>query len=304
VSARPSPDATLRTALAGVRAVLLDLDGVLILRNEPVPGAFDAVASLRARRIPFRVMTNTSGMSRTTLASLGRSVGLDIPADHIISSLTATAAYTARTFPGRPLYVLAAPDARTEFAGQWLLADEEADAAVADAFTGGGPSQVAAVVIGDAPDQVSYATLNRAFRLVRDGAALLGMHRNRWWILPDGPRLDSGAIVAGLEYALERPARILGKPSREFFREGMREVAADLRAAGDGRRLVAHDVLMVGDDLWSDVLGAQRAGLRGALVLTGKHGQADVERADAQGRGGRHPDAIAPSLAELVAALD
>ena len=61
---------------------------------------------------------------------------------------------------------------------------------------------------------------------------------------------------------------------------------------------------MVGDDLWSDVLGAQRAGLRGVLVLTGKHGATEVERAAAQRRGGGHPNAIAPSLAEVVAALD
>lgn len=301
--AQPSPPSTgaLRPdgALAGVRGLLLDLDGVLIVRTEALPSAVAALRELRRRAIPFRVMTNTSAMSRATLARWGQRAGLEVPADHIISSLSATAAYTARAFAGRPLYILASDDARSEFAGQWLLTPAEADAAGAWA---------AAVVIGDSPDDVTYTHLNRAFRLVMDGASLIGMHRNRWWVTPDGPRLDSGAIVAGLEYATERPALILGKPARAFFAEGVRELAAEVTgrrgsAAASGR-LRRSEVAMVGDDLWFDVLGAQRSGLRGVLVLSGKHGAAEVERAAGQARGGGSPTAIAPSLAEVVAALD
>jgi HAD superfamily hydrolase (TIGR01458 family) len=286
----PSPTLLPAGALAGVRGLLLDLDGVLIVRNEPLPAAVAALDALRRRAIPFRVMTNTSSMSRSTLAAWGRRTGLGVPADHIISSLSATAAYTARTMPDAPLFVLASADARSEFAGQRLLTLPEAGAPDATA---------AAVVIGDSPDDVTYDTLNAAFRLVQRGAALLGMHRNRWWLTPDGPRLDSGAIVAGLEYATECQARILGKPARAFFAEGVRELAGDL-----GRRLTAGDVAMVGDDLWFDVLGAQRAGLRGVLVRSGKHGDAELARAAAQARGGGSPTAVAPTLAEVVAALD
>jgi ribonucleotide monophosphatase NagD (HAD superfamily) len=60
---------------------------------------------------------------------------------------------------------------------------------------------------------------------------------------------------------------------------------------------------MIGDDVRTDIRAAQRAGLRGIFVLSGKHGRADVEVAAAE-RGGRRPDAIAASLAEVVAALD
>jgi HAD superfamily hydrolase (TIGR01458 family) len=256
----------------------------------------EALGELRRRAVPFRVMTNTSLVSRATLEGWGRRAGLDVPADHIISSLSATAAYTARVFPGEPLYVLAADDARSEFAGQHLLSHDAA---------GGAGARAAAVVVGDSPDDVTYDTLNRAFRLVMAGAALIGMHRNRWWVTPEGPRLDSGAIVTGLEYATERPALILGKPARAFFAEGVRELAADLRGQG-GRtpRLPRRDVAMVGDDVWFDVLGAQRAGLRGVLVLSGKHGEAEVARAATERRGGGRPTAIAPTLAEVVAALD
>ena len=61
---------------------------------------------------------------------------------------------------------------------------------------------------------------------------------------------------------------------------------------------------MVGDDVRTDVLAGQRAGLRGVFVLTGKHGLDELARLPGHGRGGREPDAVAPSLADVVAALD
>src|SRR5689334_15767644 len=118
---RPTPTGSLAAALRGVRGLLLDLDGVLIVRGEVLPSAVGALDALRRRGIPFCVMTNTSSMSRSTLAAWGRRAGLDVPAERIISSLSATAAYTARTFPGQPLYVLASEDARSEFSGQRIL---------------------------------------------------------------------------------------------------------------------------------------------------------------------------------------
>ena len=119
-------------------------------------------------------------------------------------------------------------------------------------------------------------------------------------LTPDGPTLDSGAMVTGLEFATERPARILGKPAAAFFREATAELAATVRAA-DGSRLVRRDVAMVGDDLRSDIQAARRLGIRAVLVLTGKHGLADVDTAGAAG--GRRPDAIAADLRAVVAAL-
>ena len=130
------------------------------------------------------------------------------------------------------------------------------------------------------------------------GALLVGMHRNPWWLTPEGPTLDSGAFVAGLEFATERPATIIGKPSRAFFAQAVR----DLRREA-GARLRRSDIAMVGDDVRTDIRAGQRAGLRGIFVLSGKHAADDVEIA-ARERGGRRPDATAASLAEVVAALD
>jgi ribonucleotide monophosphatase NagD (HAD superfamily) len=125
------------------------------------------------------------------------------------------------------------------------------------------------------------------------------MHRNPWWFTARGPTLDSGALVAGLEFATGRRALVTGKPSAAIFRVALAELRAEIGAP----RLRAGDVAMVGDDIRADVLAAKRAGLRGVLVLTGKHGPSDLAEVRNR-RGGGAPDAVAPSLADVVAALD
>jgi ribonucleotide monophosphatase NagD (HAD superfamily) len=212
--------------------------------------------------------------------------------DRIMSALSVSAAETARRFPGRPLFVLASPDALIEFAGQHLLTVDEALAPDATA---------AAVVVGDSPESVTYANLNAAFRLIRGGAELIGMHRNRWWLTADGPTVDSGALVAGLEYSAGVRARIVGKPAMAFFVEAAAALAAELLAR-DGRRAVRAELAMVGDDIRTDVLAAQRVGLRGVFVLSGKQDTADLEAATGNGR--RAPDLVAKTLLDVVAALD
>jgi len=132
--------------------------------------------------------------------------------------------------------------------------------------------------------------------------ALIGMHRNAWWLTKDGPTLDAGAFLVGLEYATERRARIVGKPSVESFRLGFERLAAEARGRGEPR-LLRRQVAMVGDDVHSDVGGAQRAGLRGVFVRTGKHGDAELAAAGARARGAVRPDAVAPSILEVVTAL-
>jgi ribonucleotide monophosphatase NagD (HAD superfamily) len=124
------------------------------------------------------------------------------------------------------------------------------------------------------------------------------MHRNPWWFTPNGPTLDAGAAVVGLEYATGVRATVLGKPAPAVFRQALAGLGRDL----DGR-LPAHAVAMVGDDPDADVRAAQRVGLRGVLVLTGKTTQEDLETGRL-GRGRRAPDAVAVSLADVVAALD
>jgi HAD superfamily hydrolase (TIGR01458 family) len=280
--------AGLVTALRGVRGLLLDLDGVVILAGRAIDGAADALATLDRRGIPYRIVTNTSLMSRATMSAWAAGAGFSLRPERILSALSLSAAYTRRRYPGRPIFVLASEDARSEFAGQHLLSDDEAGRRGATA---------AAIVIGDSPESATYDNLNHAFRLVRGGGELIGMHRNPWWLTPEGPTLDSGAFVTGLEFASGRRATVIGKPSPAFFREAATELIAELPGA------TRRDLAMVGDDVFTDVLAAQRLGLRGIFVRSGKHGDAELAAAASRRRGGGAPDAVAGSLAEVVGAL-
>jgi HAD superfamily hydrolase (TIGR01458 family) len=284
----------LRAALEGVRALLLDLDGVIILKGEPVRGSVDAIRALEGRRIPYRIVTNTSLLSRASLSRWAAKLGNEIPPERFQSALSASAAYAAKTFPGQALYVLASDDARSEFDGQRLLSHVEAGAPSAHA---------AAVIVGDSPEELIHENLNRAFRLVRGGAELIGMHRNPWWLTPEGPTIDSGAYVAALEFAAGVTARIIGKPSPTFFSLAIDGLRADVAGRGTSR-LRRGEIAMVGDDIRNDVLAGQRAGLRGVFVLTGKHTADDLEHVRSDVRRTRMPDAIAGSLGDVVAALD
>ena len=285
-----APAADLRAALRGIRALVLDADGVLVMRGAALPGVREALAALDERGIPYRVATNISALHRETLAARFARMGLSIPAGRIVTALSATAEDTRRTYPGRPVFVITRPDGLREFGDQPLLAHEDADA---------DDARAAAVIFGDGAEELSYANLDRAFRLVRRGAELIAMHRNGWWYTARGETIDTGAFVAAVEYATGVRARVTGKPGPLMFRTAFRGLAADLATAG-GPRLRRDEVAMVGDHAPQDIGGAHRAGLRGILVLTGRTTAGEVPGL----RGAEAPDAVAEVLGEVVAALD
>ena len=181
---------------------------------------------------------------------------------------------------------------KLEFDGQHLLTHDEAGEPGATA---------AAVLIGDSPEEATFDNLEpRVPPRSCVARTLIGMHRNPWWLTPEGPTLDSGAFVVGLEFSAGVRAIIAGKPSPTFYLERRRGAAP---ASWDARS-PEHDIAMVGDDIRSDVLAAQRG--RPARDLRAVR-QARTGRPGARLRpsaAAAMPDAVAPSLAEVVAALD
>ncbi len=286
----PSTQTGLRDALRGVRAVIFDADGVLVSPGAALPGVAEALGRLDARGIPWRVATNVSAKHRETVAARFAGLGLPIPAERIVTSLSTTVDHVRRTFPGQPVFVLTHRDGLREFADDPLMALEAADA---------DDARAAAVVIGDAAEDLSYQNMDRAFRLVRRGAELIAMHRNPWWLTARGETIDSGAFVAALEYATGTRARLTGKPGPLMFRTAFRGLAADVAAAG-GKALRHREVAMVGDHSIQDITGARRVGLRPILVLTGRTAAEDVPGL----RGRAVPDAVAAAMSDVVAALD
>ena len=285
-----SAPAELRAALAGVRALVLDADGVLVMRGAALFRAPEALERLDEMGIPYRVATNISSLHRETLAARFAAMGLPVSPERIITALSATADDVRRRYPGRPVFVITRPDGIREFGDQPRLTAEEGDAAGARA---------AAVILGDGEDDLSYANLDSAFRLVRHGAELIAMHRNGWWYTAKGPTIDTGAFVAAIEYATGVRARVTGKPGPLMFRTAFRAMSADVAATG-GRPLRRHEVAMVGDHAPQDIGGAHRAGLRGILVLSGRTRPEEV----AGLRGAAVPDAVAATVGDVVAALE
>jgi HAD superfamily hydrolase (TIGR01458 family) len=140
------------------------------------------------------------------------------------------------------------------------------------------------VVLGDLGAGWSYDVLQEAFRYVMDGAAIIALSRDRYWQRADGLALDAGPFVRALEYATGVEASVAGKPSPAFYAAALASLGVD----------VSGQAVMVGDDLWSDVEGAQRAGLQGWLVCTGKF------REDTLRDSGIVPDRVLSSVAALV----
>jgi HAD superfamily hydrolase (TIGR01458 family) len=119
---------------------------------------------------------------------------------------------------------------------------------------------VDAVIMGDLGQQFGFGILNHAFQLVMDGAELVALQKNRFWLTADGLSLDAGPFVAAIEYATGKEAYVVGKPSAGFFDT----ILADLGVE-------PAKVAMVGDDVETDIGGALDAGLAAVLVRTGKY---------------------------------
>ena len=224
--------------------ILLDVDGVLHVSGDPIPGAVEAVGRLRRQGHSLRFVTNNSTRPRMTLAEDLRQLGFELDDDE----LQTTPRAAARELAGKRVLALVMGAIVPDLEGIELVGDR------ADAVLLGGCDETTE------PNQVfSWMNLGRAFAELQMGAELYCLHKNKWWQTSRGPLLDAGAFVAGLEYATGVDATILGKPSASYF-------AAALAALDAEPELT----WMITDDLEADVRGAQSFGMRTALVRTGK----------------------------------
>ncbi|HET7043192.1 MAG TPA: HAD-IIA family hydrolase [Gemmatimonadales bacterium] len=260
-----------------ISAYLLDCEGTLYTDQGPVPGAPEAVARLRAGRIPVHYVSNTTRRSRAALVERLRGYGFPAEAGHVQTAVLAGASIL-RNAGIRTVAPFVHPPALVDLGEFELMAG-----------TSGRPrgaTRPDAVVVGDLGESWTYDLLNEAFRLVADGAVLLALSRDRWWNRRDGPTLDAGPFVALLENAAGVEATMAGKPVEAFW-------SAALTALGFGIEHDRRTIAVVGDDVWTDVRGGQLAGFQGWLVKTGKY------RAEALRQSRVEPDRILDSAAEL-----
>jgi HAD superfamily hydrolase (TIGR01458 family) len=248
-------------------AILLDVDGVLHVSGAPITGAASAVRRLRSDGHRIRFVTNSTTRSRAHIGEQLRSMGIEVDE----SELQTTGAVAARVLNDKRVLALTMPGILDDLEGLQLVGMN------VDAVLVGGADE------GEETGRIfSYLNLNRAFHELDAGAELYCLHKNRWWQTSDGPRLDAGAFVAGLEYAADIEATVLGKPSAAYFGAALEALDAE-----------AGLTWMVGDDLENDVVGAQKHGMKTLLVRTGKFRPDEVERSTVQ------PDGIVSSIAQL-----
>jgi HAD superfamily hydrolase (TIGR01458 family) len=233
-----------------IRAVLLDLAGVVYQGEQPLPGAVDAVACLRQAGLRLRFLTNTTRMPRRALLLRLSDMGIRIADEELFTPAQAASAWlSARQLSP---HLLIHPALQEDFANLPASGTE-------------------AVVIGDAADGFTYVALNAAFRKLLAGAEFLALAHNRSFKDEDGElSLDTGAFVAALEYAAKREAVVLGKPAPDFFKAALASTEIDGKEA-----------VMVGDDAEADVAGALLAGIGSALLVrSGKYRPGDETRVE------------------------
>ena len=229
-----------------IKGILFDIGGVLYTGSSVIEGAPETVLALQ-QKYPVRFLTNTTRRTPSTMLKKLTAFGFQCAEEELFTALSATKAFLEEK-KATMLPVM------TDEASRYFetMFSEHPDF----------------VVVGDAYTNFDYPHLNRAFRALQNGAALVAAAKNRYFKEEDGMlSMDAGGFVEALEFASGKEAMIIGKPSKTFFH---------LAVASMG--LQPHEVLMVGDDIEADIKGAQDAGLQAALVRTGKFQESDLQK--------------------------
>ena len=204
------------------KGFLIDLDGVLYIEDRLLPGAVDAMNYLREEGYPLRFLTNTTMRSRFALVEKLRAFGIHAELEEMFSTCV-VATHWLRGQGISKVYLLLRRAAQEDFA-DFRITDDHPEA----------------VVVGDLGSEFSFDVLNHAFRLIRDGARLIALQKNRFWQRDDGLALDVGPFVVALEYATEKEASVIGKPTAAYFETALHDLGLSANQGGDGRRRYSH----------------------------------------------------------------
>ncbi len=250
--------------------IMLDLDGTLYVGKQPIPGAITALQLLRKRGIQLRFLTNTTTKSVDELSAQLRVMGFTLEDDELISAPV-----------GAKLELLSIQQKLRRPLRIWPVVADGIKQDFSDFFWD--EQRPDYIVLGDIGDAWDLTLINNLFNAMHAGAELIALHKNRFWQTDEGLKADIGFFVAGLEYVCSKNARVMGKPNRAFFQRVLDSVGVD-----------AANALMVGDDLDSDIGGAQQMGVRGCLVKTGKYREAYLDQSTIK------PAYVIASVADLA----
>lgn len=258
-----SSDTPNNAAPVSIKGFLIDIDGVLYVERQAIRGAVDAIQYLQKNEIPFILVTNTTRKSRYSLLTNLQRLGFKFDLDQIFSAPYAASLWLKEKNV-KSINLFLRGDTYREFKDFRITSNK--------------PDYI---VIGDIGEDLTYNNLNQAFRLVMAGTKMLALQKNRVWQRNTGPAIDTGAIVAALEYATRKRATVIGKPSSAFFRHAVRKLG-----------LPPENMAIIGDDLEADIEGGASAGLFTIAVESGKF-QRGKQRQPGP------PNLVLPSIADL-----
>jgi NagD protein len=250
---------------------LMDMDGVLVHEEEAIPGADRFIAALRAREIPFLVLTNNSIYTRRDLAARLRTSGLDIPEESIWTSALATARFLEDQRPRGSAFVIGEAGLTTALhqAG-YTLTERDPDY----------------VVLGETRTY-SFERITQAIRLIENGARFIATNPDATGPSPDGSLPATGAVAALITRATNRDPYYVGKPNPLMMRSALNAIDAH-----------SETTTMIGDRMDTDVVSGLEAGLATVLVLTGVSTRESAELFPFR------PSRIVDSVADLAAELE
>ncbi len=251
---------------------LIDMDGVLYRGTELIPGADVFINELRAREIPFRLLTNNSQRARRDVVAKLKRMGIDLLEEHVYTSAMATARYLADQKPHGTAYVIGEGGLLTALhSNGYAIVDHDPDY----------------VVVGEGRT-FNLELVEAAVRMILGGAKLVATNMDPNCPTSNGSiRPGCGAMVAMLECATGVKAFSVGKPSPVMMRAARKEM-----------NLTTDEVTMIGDTMETDILGGVQLGYETILVLSGGTRESDLARY------AYCPDIVVASLAEYVEFLN
>lgn len=249
--------------------ILFDLDGVIYQSGQVIDGASKTLNWVRKNNIPHLFVTNTTSKPMAAIIEVLAGFGIETDGQHILTPPIAARNWLQSELKNPRVALYVGEQTKADFSSLTIAAENE--------------ELVDAVVIGHLGQQWTFERMNSAFRQLNANKTtrLVALGLTRYWETPDGLELDVGPFVKALEYATGKEAVVCGKPSPSFF-----------LAAAQQLQHQPSELIMIGDDIQGDIGGAQRAGLRGLQVRTGKFRESDLQQ-------GITPDGMINSIADL-----
>ena len=249
-----------------MKGVLFDVDGVLTYQGRLIPGAIDTIHTLKEKGVLLRFVTNSTLKSRKSCAQKLQKSGFPIQEEEVITASYATALHLKKINP-QSCWVLLEGEGISEFT------EFNHD-----------PETPEYIVVGDYRQKFTFDTMNKALQLLMKGAQLIGMSSEMVDTSLGDIELNVGSWVHMLEKASGVEALYIGKPCPYMF-----------ELALESMHLRKSEVIMVGDKVTSDVVGAHNAGIKAILVKTGEFTEADLDLCT--------PDFICDSIKDILDVL-